>query len=397
MLLFGLLAGEKRGIFAAVLLLLTGLALAAWIYLLLFRAFFWKTDLESPPAAIDPAQWPAVAAVIPARDEASVIAKTLTSLIRQDYPGRFTIILIDDDSQDETAIVARRIADQARDRVHIVSGARLIPGWTGKLWAMNQGVRHAAALSPIAGYIWFTDADIEHDPRVLRDLVSEAEIEGLSLNSRMALLHCVGFWERLLIPAFVFFFRKLYPLRMVNDRRSRIAAAAGGSVLVRTDTLEHAGGLETIRGELIDDCALAHKVKAHGPIRLNLTSRSRSIRPYSFFSIWLMVARSAYTQLDCSMLLLLATIFGMTLVYAVPWVGLTAGIMMHDSVSAAIAIGAWMLMGIAYWPTIRLYGGSRLAALFLPVAAFLFTLMTLDSARRHWLGKGGMWKGRIPR
>jgi hopene-associated glycosyltransferase HpnB len=360
-----------------------------------FSWFFWKTDLQLPAHARKPAQWPPVMAVVPARNEASVIRRTLASLRRQDYPGEFAVVMVDDGSEDGTADLARLVAEGEGAQIHVYTGEALAAGWTGKLWAMAQGVREAGALLPGARYLWFTDADLEHDPRALRDLVWRAEDLKLDLSSTMALLHCASFWEGLLIPAFVFFFRKLYPFRYANNPRHPTAAAAGGSMLVRAAALQQAGGLEAIRGELIDDCALARLIKARGPIRIDLTESSRSVRPYSLADIWNMVARTAYAQLHHSSFWLLLTVAGMVLIYLAPWIGLAGGLLIGHFVIAALGGATWALMAMAFWPTIRLYRQSGLNALLLPMAAFLYTLMTIDSAQRHWRGGGGMWKGRV--
>lgn len=377
------------------LLILASLSLAAWLYLLLFRGFFWKLDMDLPADANEFAEWPAVVAVVPARNEAPVIQRTITSLRSQDYPGEFSIVLIDDSSDDGTAAQARLAAEGEGHAFHIFPGQALPTGWTGKLWAMAQGVEHASVVLRRARYIWFTDADLEHDRQALRDLVGRAESRRLDLVSTMALLYCAAFWERMLIPAFIFYFRKLYPFRYANSPRHPIAAAAGGSMLVRIEALRRAGGLEAIRGDLIDDCALARLIKARGPIRIELTQRSHSIRPHRFADIWNMVARSAYVQLKYSPIGLLLTIVGMIVIYMVPVIGLAAGSLTRHFLIAGLGGAAWALMALAYRPTIRLYRQPGLTALLLPVAALLYTFMTIDSARRHWQGKGGMWKGRI--
>jgi hopene-associated glycosyltransferase HpnB len=379
---------------ATVLLLLTCLSLAAWLYLIFFRGFFWKSDLRPEPDAIELTQWPAVTAVVPARNEAAFVKRTLASLRRQDYPGEFTIVLVDDSSEDGTAELARQVPDEEGHPLHVMAGARLAPGWTGKLWAMVQGAGYAETILPHTRYFWFTDADLEHEPRALRSLVHQAESRSLNLVSTMPMLHCANFWERLLIPAFVFFFRKLYPFRQVNAPHHPRAAAAGGSMLVRREALQRSGGLEAIRGELIDDCTLARQIKAHGPIHLELTRHSHSIRPYGFSEIWRMVARSAYTQLNHAVLWLLVTVTGMVLIYMVPCIGLLSASLTGNLAIVALSGLALALMAFAYWPTIRLYRQPGWMTFLLPVAAFLYTIMTIDSARQHWQGRGGMWKGR---
>ncbi len=383
------------GILASVLLLLVSISLAGWLYLAFFRGYFWQTDLKrsAPVGELD--HWPAVIAVVPARNEAPVIERTLTSLRRQDYPGDFSIILVDDGSEDATAALARRAAEGAGHSLRIIAGEELPPGWTGKLWAMQQGVRRAKSFQTSPDYLWFTDADLEHAPETLRKLVWQAQSLHLDLTSNMALLHCTSFWERLLIPAFVFFFRKLYPFRKVNMPGDPIAAAAGGSMLVRRHALLRSGGLAAIRGELIDDCALARLIKAHGPIRLELTRNSVSLRPYHFVDIWEMVARSAYAQLKNSPLRLLLMVTGMLLIYAVPLIGLVWGSWPGQTLAAGLGGTSWALMTLAYIPTVRLYRQSAVMSLLLPVAALLYTFMTIDSARQHRLGRGGRWKGRI--
>jgi hopene-associated glycosyltransferase HpnB len=386
---------DKQWYFDGVLLILTLFTIVAWAWLLLLRGFFWKCELLPRTAEEESASWPPVAAIVPARNEAATIEHNLASLRRQDYPGKLSIILIDDNSSDDTAGRAQSTARGEGLPLHIIRGRDLPQGWTGKLWALAQGVEHASIITPDAGYLWLTDADIVHDPRALHDLVRQAENQSLDLISTMALLHCGSFAERLLIPAFVFFFRKLYPFRWVNDRRRKTAAAAGGSLLVRARALSAAGGLQAIRGALIDDCALAQLIKSLGPIRLELTVWSRSIRPYTFSGIWHMVARTAYTQLDYSPLWLLLTVLSMCLMYLAPLAGLAGGCLSGDPVSAGIGAAAWILMALAYWPTARLYKQPAWMALSLPAAATLFTLMTIDSARRHWLGRGGLWKDRI--
>jgi hopene-associated glycosyltransferase HpnB len=278
----------------------------------------------------------------------------------------------------------------------ILSGKPLPAGWTGKLWAMDQGFRHLQQQPP--DYVLFTDADIEHDGLSVQQLVTKAEANKLDLVSLMVRLRCETFWEVLLIPAFVFFFQMLYPFPWVNDSRKKIAAAAGGCVLLRFSELERINGLQTIRHALIDDCALGAAVKAEGAIWLGLSTTTLSLRPYpDLQSIWTMVARSAYTQLNYSPWLLVGTVLGMILVYMVSPLGVVLGLMWGQPVLVLAGLAGWLLMAMAYWPTLRLYEGSALLALALPGIAVLYTLMTLDSARRHWVGQGGAWKGRVYR
>ena len=375
--------------------LCAALSLAAWLYLIFLHGGFWRADqrLDGPPT--HHGDWPAVVAVVAARDEAPVIGRTVAALLAQDYSGAFALVVVDDRSDDGTAAAARAAA-AGDDRLHLVRAAPLPAGWTGKMWALSEGVARADRVLPAAGYLWFTDADIEHDPGVLRDLVAKADRERLDLVSVMAWLRCETAWERLLIPAFVFFFQKLYPFPWVNDRRHDVAAAAGGCVVLRRDALIRAGGIDAVRGALIDDCALARAIKPGGAIWLGLTTTSRSHRPYAGLGdIWAMVTRSAYTQLNHSPWLLAGTVAGMIVIYLAPVVAVVWGAVAGQGAPVMLGGGAWLLMAAAYGPTLRFYGRPRTAALLLPVAALLYTLMTMDSAARFWRGRGGEWKGRV--
>lgn len=376
---------------AVALTILAALSLAVWLYLLFGHGGFWRADqrLDAPGDTLD--AWPAVAAVVPARDEAAVIGQTLRSLLAQDYPGDLVVVVVDDESDDGTAEAARG----AGDRVVVVGGVARPAGWVGKTWALAQGVEAAAAAAPEARYLWFSDADIEHRPGVLRALVAKAEVGRLDLVSLMARLHCAHAWERLLIPAFVFFFQMLYPFRRVNDPARATAAAAGGCMLVRRDALAAAGGLDAIAGALIDDCALARALKPGGPIWLGLATESRSIRAYAGLGeIWDMVARSAYTQLGRSPMLLAGTVVGMTLIYLVPPATAIAGVFGGFGPAAGLGAAGWFAMAVGYAPTLRFYRQPAVAGVVLPAVATLYTLMTLDSALRWRRGEGGRWKGR---
>jgi hopene-associated glycosyltransferase HpnB len=331
---------------------------------------------------------------VPARDEADGIAESIGSLLRQDYPGRFSIILVDDNSSDGTAEVARRVADAAgaADRLTVIAGRPLPSGWTGKLWAVHQGVAAAEQQEPRPDYLLLTDADIVYSADALRNLAAKAESERLVLTSLMAKLRCESFAERALIPAFIFFFQMLYPFSWVNSPRSKTAAAAGGCMLVRTDALRRAGGIERIRGALIDDCALARALKEQGPIWLGLTNRVRSIRPYpEIEDIRRMVARSAYAQLRYSPLLLAGTVLGMALTYLAPPLFALFG----NGLAYWFGLAAWGLMALAFQPTLRFYRVSPLWGLALPAIAFAYMLFTLDSAWATARGRGGLWKGRV--
>ena len=376
---------------------LSGLALAAWVWLLAARGGFWRADQRLGLPARDLPRWPEVVAVVPARNEAASVGASVASLLGQDYPGRFSVVLVDDASDDGTAEVARRAAESTgtASRLRIVRGEILPSGWTGKLWAVHRGLAEAGILAPDAAYVLLTDADIVHDPANLRRLVGKAESERLRLVSLMVKLRCETGWEKILMPAFVFFFQKLYPFPWVNDARTSTAAAAGGCMLVRKDALAAAGGIESIRGSLIDDCALAREIKAKGPIWLGLADAAASLRPYARLGdVWRMVARSAFEQLNRSIFALAGTLLGMLALYVAPPLAAVYGVAMGDAPLALAGWAGWGLMAAAYGPTVRLYGLAPAYALTLPLAGALYALMTADSARRHWAGVGAGWKGR---
>jgi hopene-associated glycosyltransferase HpnB len=368
--------------------------LAIWLYLLAGRGAFWLCTERDYWHPVRLPRWPRVVAVVPARNEAETIAECIGSLLRQDYPGAWTVVLVDDDSSDGTGGIAQSvaIANGVEDRLRVVTSRGLPSGWTGKLWALKQGIDAAAALPQPPDYLLLTDADIVHAADSVTRMVGHAEPNGLVLTSLMAKLRCESFAERASVPAFIFFFQMLYPFRWVNRRDSTVAAAAGGCMLVRADTLHKAGGIEVIRDALIDDCALAKALKAHGPIWLGLTERVRSIRPYpGFADIRRMVARSAYAQLRYSPLLLLGTVAGMALTYLVPPL-----LAMFGSGTARVVAGiTWVLMAIAFQPTLRFYGVVAFWGFALPLIALKYLLFTLDSAYQYVRGRGGSWKGRV--
>ncbi|MEH1838307.1 MAG: glycosyltransferase [Nostoc sp.] len=511
------------GVFVLGLMLLS---LTIWLGLLCFWGQFWRTDQQLEVETLYTTSLqslPVVCAVVPARNEAQLLPTTLRSLLLQDYPGSFNVFLVDDRSTDQTANFAKGVAHAVGkpQQLHIISGVSLPPGWSGKLWAVEQGINNASKFAP--DYFLLTDADIEHDPGNLRRLVAKAVQEDLDLVSVMVRLRCESFWEKLLIPAFVFFFQKLYPFRWVNNPNNPTAAAAGGSILIAREALERIGGIQVIRQALIDDCTLAQAVKrgtgntslpkaapmtsslpcgtlrvaclragvrqdqggpvhrwghfstrgcandklpslrdamrsllksrgttslgrpsaslgtreefsqspltlseaegmpnphapnphwasprfakvgapsspirSQGRIWLGLSNLTQSVRPYdSLATVWDMVARTAYTQLNYSPLLLLGTLVGMALIYLIPPVCVILGAVWSNWAIAFTGLLGWLLMTFAYYPIIRFYKCSLWFAFSLPAIAFLYTLMTLDSALRHWQGRGGAWKGRV--
>jgi hopene-associated glycosyltransferase HpnB len=385
---------------------LCSLAALAWAYLVAGHGGYWRTDQGLPPggrAAAGP--WPRVVAVVPARNEAAVLPVTLPTLLTQDYPGDFAVVLVDDDSSDGTADVAEGLAAKlggpACGRLQIIRASPTPAGWAGKVWAMEQGRRAAGD----AAYLLFTDADIGYAPAVVASLAAAATGDDRGLVSQMALLRAETFWERLIVPAFVYFFAQLYPFRRVNRPGSRTAAAAGGCMLVRRSALEAAGGLEPIRGARIDDVALGRLLKRH-PVTsrcwLGLTTEVTSRRPYPRLSgLWDMVARSAYTQLRYSPAVLAGTLAGLLWLYALPPAAALAGLAWLAAGGGATAgwlagagLAGWAIMAASYVPMLRLYRLSPWRAPLLPLVAILYAAMTADSARRYHLGRGGQWKGR---
>jgi hopene-associated glycosyltransferase HpnB len=371
------------------------LALVVWIYLLVGRGGFWlareREGRREPPP---PLSWPPVVAVIPARDEVDTIGATIRSLLGQAYPGALSVILVDDESRDGTAEAACAAATAvgASDRLTVVQGHPLPRGWTGKLWAVEQGVGRAMAGASPPAYLLLTDADITYAPDALSHLVARAETGGYVLTSLMARLRCESLAERCFVPAFIHFFQMLYPFAWVNRRDHPTAAAAGGSMLVRPWALEAAGGIGAIRGALIDDCALGAALKKQGPIWLGLSERVASARPYDRFDdIRRMVARSAYAQLGYSPLVLVGTVLGMALTFlAAP----TLAVFGHG-LSQELGWALFAVIFASYQPILRFYRLSPLWGLALPAIALAYVAFTLDSAYQHWRGRGGLWKGRV--
>lgn len=386
---------------------ITGLSCLIWLYLLGFWGKFWLADQRLEPMMFPLSHYPSVCVVIPARNEADVLPISLKSLLCQEYGGDYSLILVDDQSDDGTGEIAQQIAQQLQQsqRLSVIKGQPLAQGWSGKLYAMEQGIRYIQQQTIPCEYILFTDADIEHHSTNLQELVTKSVSENLALTSLMVRLRCESLWEKFLIPAFIFFFQKLYPFPWVNNPRHPMAAAAGGCILIQRSALESIGGLNCVRQALIDDCSLASAVKSQiqatsenptSAIWLGLSTQTRSLRPYdSLDTIWNMVARTAFTQLNYSIALLLGTLAGMTLVYLIAPIAVIVGVGMGNYGLMGLGGITWLLMAVSYLPTLRLYDLSPWWGLSLPVIALLYTLMTLDSALRYWQGKGGGWKGRV--
>jgi hopene-associated glycosyltransferase HpnB len=371
--------------------LIAAIPLAIWLYLFLARGNFWNLQEDTGvPKPLD--RWSRVVAIVPARNEAELIARSVASLAKQDYPGEFSVVVVDDQSNDGTGALALRATQEsdAAGRISIHSADDLPPGWAGKVWAMNEGVLAARDKEP--DFFWFTDADIEHAPDTLRLLVVRAERDSLDLASLMVLLQTKTLPERLLIPPFLYFFLMLYPPRWIADSNARTAAAAGGCILLRRSALERIGGMAAIRNELIDDCALARAVKkSGGKIWMGLTRASVSLRGYgSFAEIRDLIARTAFTQLCYSFFLLLATLLALFVTYVLPWISFCAG----DDPAWFLAGTALSLMAVTFGVTVRFYGLPWPWALTLPLAALFYAYATLLSAARYWLGRGAQWKGR---
>jgi hopene-associated glycosyltransferase HpnB len=385
------------------------ITLGIWLHLFFGRGWFWrvgKLDADREPLET-PGEWPQVMAVVPARNEEETIGRAVAGLVKQDYPGAFFVVVVDDHSEDATAGIAQQVADESGvgERVRIVSASALAEGWTGKLWALNEGVFNGgvtmsgasgtevpAATPEVPTYYWFTDADVEHVPDTLRRLVVRAERDKLELASLMVLLQAKTLPERALIPAFLYFFLMLYPPKWIADEELGTAGAAGGCILLRREALARIGGLQAIRGEVIDDCALAKAVKlSGGKVWMGLTRKSTSLRAYGTFGeIRDLIARTAFTQLRYSALLLAGTLAGMLLTYVAPLLLLSA----HDSTARLLGFAAWLLMSVSFLSTVRFYRLSIIWAPLLPLTAVFYTYATWLSAVRYWRGKGALWKGR---
>ena len=366
------------------------IGVAIWAYLILARGAYWHASVRDVTriAGIS-GPWPAVAAVIPARNESDYIARSMRSLLRQDYRGPLTIVVVDDDSEDGTGAVATDAA-AGDGRLRVIRTTGPAAGWTGKLWAVSQGIAAAEASHP--EYLLLTDADIEHAPDTLSWLVLQSMAGRFVLTSLMAKLRCVSLAEKIHVPAFIYFFQMLYPFAWVSRADSSMAAAAGGCMLVRADALASVGGIASIRGALIDDCSLAAELKTVGPIWLGLTNRAQSIRPYpTFADVAGMVSRSAYSQLRYSLLALTGTILGMTITFVAP----PALALFASGLPRYLGLLAWGAMSLSFVPTLRYYRLSPIWSVALPGIALLYMTYTLHSAYQHFRRRGGQWKGRV--
>ncbi|MBV9886670.1 MAG: glycosyltransferase [Acidobacteria bacterium] len=380
-------------------LVIAAISLASWLFLLFAWGNFWNLhpfdDDEARHTA--PPAWPTVTAIIPARNESETIREAVASLLQQNYLGKFSIVVVDDHSEDGTAKLAQESANRIPSgtaALKVLSALPLQPGWTGKLSALNEGVR---SISDQPTYLWFTDADIVHSPDTLTRLVARAEYQKLDLNSLMVLLRAQTLPEKFLIPPFLFFFLMLYPPAKIANPKSKTAGAAGGCILLRRDALERIGGLAAIRSEVIDDCALARAVKRSRPegqranVWMGLTRKSRSLRAYTTFAeIRDMIARTAFTQLNYSAILLIGTLLGLAITYLAPIALLFA----HDTLTRILALSTWLLMSLLFLPTVRFYRISTHWAATLPAVAAFYAAATTLSAFRYWTNRGAQWKGR---
>ncbi len=363
-----------------------------WLYLLTARGQFWRDKPETvvfPP----PANWPRIAAVIPARNEAPIIATTIGSIAAQDYPGDLGIVLVDDNSDDGTGDLARVAVAEATRPIVVLRGTELPLGWTGKMWAVNQGVAEAQTRFDPEFFL-LTDADVVHHKTNLKDLVARAQARQQDLVSLMPKLHCATFAERASLPAFAYFFEMLYPFRWVADPRSQVAAAAGGCMLVRRTALDRIGGVPRLKAAIFEDCVLALAIKLENPggVSLGLTEATYDLRVYnSIGEVWSMVARYAFTRLDRSVWKLAVAVLGMLVTFLVPPL---LCLFSHGWVAALGAFG-WLAMAVSFQPFLRFYGRSPLWGPFLPLIAAVFLGATIDSALRYSRGQGGLWKGRI--
>lgn len=374
--------------------LLNLVAGSIWLILIYYRGQFWRADYYIESVANPIQKSPEIAVIIPARNEEHLISQSVSSLLQQDYRGTISLIIVNDNSDDDTFNIIETISEH-NNNVYVIDGKATPSDWTGKTWAMKQGVELAKKLFPHAEYYLFTDSDIYHHQTNVTELVAKAMNKNLALVSLMVKLRCTSNWERLLIPAFVFFFQKLYPFSWVNNPKKASAAAAGGCMLIKCNILEKTGGIEIIKGEIIDDCALAKCIKQSDRIWIGLTKSTKSLRKYnSLFDISLMVCRTAFIQLNYSFLYLIFTLVGMLVIYIVPLISIFIGILIAESLLTALGIMSLVAMSFSYAPTLKLYNRPVWEASFLPIAAFLYSVMTTFSAWQYLYGHPPTWRGR---
>jgi hopene-associated glycosyltransferase HpnB len=374
--------------------LLASGAVIIWFLLIFFRGQFWRADQYLPNIRTPLKKPPEIVIIIPARNEERTIDQCILSLLQQDYKGVMSIIVINDNSNDNTFKVVLT-ASQGHNNVHLINGTKTPSDWTGKIWALAQGIVLAKKNFRHAKYFLFTDSDILHHPENLTELTNKAVNESLALVSLMAKLRCTSVWETLLIPAFIFFFQKLYPFALVNNPKNPVAAAGGGCMLVNCQYLEKVGGLEAIKTAVIDDCALAILLKQFNPIWIGLTQSTKSLREYqSLFDISRMVSRTAFVQLKYSPLNLFGAIMGMLIIYIIPLISVLVGVLSKEISLCILGLVGWIVMFFAYIPTLTLYNRPIWEASLLPISALFYSAMTVISAWQYMFGKAPTWKGR---
>jgi hopene-associated glycosyltransferase HpnB len=377
-----------------ILQLLTAVSVVIWFILIVFRGQFWRADQHLSNTQTSFSTPPEIVIIIPARNEEKTIGQSISSLLQQDYKGAMSIIIINDSSNDNTLEVVK-YASQGFNNIHLINGTETPSAWTGKLWAMAQGIEFAKKTFCHADYYLFTDSDIFHHPENVTELATKATNENLSLVSLMVKLRCISIWETLLMPAFIFFFQKLYPFSLVNNPKKSNAAAAGGCMLVNCQDLEKVGGLKNIKAAIIDDCALAMLLKQANPIWLGLTQSTKSLRKYNSLSdISQMVSRTAFVQLNYSVLNLFIAVIGMLIIYIIPVVSILIGVLTEETSLFVLGLMGWITMFFAYAPTLTLYNRPILEASFLPISALIYSAMTAISAWQYMFGRGPIWKGR---